>query len=187
METRLPPTTPLTVVVCGPSGVGKSTIGRLLADALGLVFFEGDAYHSAANVEKMRAGHPLTDENRAPWLQRLRTEVIEDNVVCKGFGIVLACSALKRMYRDILRGRPECSDETPLVVFAMLTGKEDIIGARMSARQGHFMPSSLLTSQLAALEPLGPSCEEGITVDISKSPDVLVAEILTWLQCATAA
>ena len=160
---------PLLWVVMGVSGCGKSEVGRRLAAALGVPFLEGDAYHPAANVAKMAAGIPLTDTDRAGWLRTLRDEIAAAHA--RGEGLVLACSALKRRYRDVLR------EADPGLHFAHLDGARSLIAQRMLARTAHFMPASLLDSQLADLEPLEPD-EQGVRLDIVKDPVDLIQEIL---------
>lgn len=156
-------------VVMGVSGCGKSEVGRALSEALGVPFLEGDSFHSAANVAKMSAGTPLTDDDRADWLLTLQTQI--RNARDSQIGIVLSCSALKRRYRDLLR------TGDPALRFAHLSGARDLIEARMKARAGHYMPPSLLDSQLRDLEPLQPD-EAGIVLDIRKPVAELVADIL---------
>ena len=153
----------------GVSGCGKSSIGQRLADALQVPFIEGDSFHSAQNVAKMAAGRPLTDDDRAGWLQALQTQI--RNARTNNTGLVLSCSALKRRYRDLLRE----GDST--LRFAHLVGTRDLIAARMEARTGHYMPLSLLDSQLAALEPLEAD-ESGLSLDIRRQPQDLVNTIL---------
>ena len=147
------------LVIMGVAGSGKSTIGRLLADRLGWELAEGDELHPEANVAKMAAGQPLTDADRWPWLARVRAWI--DEHVAAGRPGVITCSALKRAYRDVLRD--------PHVVFVHLAGTRDQLAPRLAARRGHFMPVSLLDSQLADLEPPGPD-ERALTVDISAPP-----------------
>jgi carbohydrate kinase (thermoresistant glucokinase family) len=156
-------------VVMGVSGCGKSEVGRRLAAALGVPFLEGDAYHPPANVDKMSAGIPLDDADRAGWLATLREEIAAANA--RGEGLVLACSALKRRYRDLLR------EADPALRFVHLDGAPALIAQRMLARTAHFMPTSLLDSQLRDLEPLGAD-ERGLRVDIVKGPADLAQEIL---------
>src|SRR5580698_10478573 len=132
----------------GVSGTGKSTIARLLAEDLGWASAEGDDFHSAANVAKMHAGHPLTDEDRLPWLKAIADWIGVREAA--GDGGVVTCSALKRSYRDLLRaGHPD-------VRFICLIGSHDLLEQRLEHRAGHFMPASLLDSQLDTLEPLQP-------------------------------
>jgi len=155
-------------VVMGVSGCGKSEIGARLAQALGVDFIEGDRFHPAANVVKMSAGIALTDADREGWLRQLVAELAR--ACAEGRGVVLACSALKRAYRDILRSAG-CA-----LVFVHLSGTRETLAARMGARPGHFMPLSLLDSQLRDLEPLEAD-EEGMVLDIEEAPDVLVDRI----------
>ncbi|WP_075793486.1 gluconokinase [Massilia putida] len=156
-------------VVMGVSGCGKSEVGQRLAQALGVRFLEGDAYHSPANVAKMAAGIPLDDADRADWLRALQAEIAQARA--SGAGFVLACSALKRRYRDVLR------DGAPDLRFAHLSGPRDLIAERMLARTAHYMPASLLDSQLRDLEPLQPD-ESGVLLDIRKPLAVLTDDIL---------
>jgi gluconokinase len=161
--------TPL-VVVMGVSGSGKSTVGPLLAAALGVEFADADAFHPAANVAKMASGQPLTDEDRWPWLDAIGAWLDARGEV----GGVVTCSALKRSYRDRLRaGRPA-------VRLLHLTGEAALIMARQAAREGHFMPPSLMASQFAALEP--PAPEEGaITLSVAATPEAILAAALEAL------
>ena len=155
----------MVVVLMGVSGAGKTEIGTRLAEVLGGTFVEGDDYHPPANVEKMRSGVPLDDADRRPWLETLSREI--GAWLDAGKTVVLACSALKQRYRDILKaGRPG-------VRFVHLKGDEDLIRERLEHRRGHYMPASLLDSQLAALEE--PA--DAITVGIDAPPDAIVAEI----------
>lgn len=152
------------VVVMGVSGSGKSTIGALVADALGVGFVDADSLHSLANVTKMAEGTPLTDEDRRPWLASVGRRLVEAH----DSGLVVACSALKRSYRDAIRA--EAAD----VVFVHLDGTHDVLARRMEGRTDHFMPTSLLESQLATLERLQPE-ENGVVVDI----DAPVADVVS--------
>ncbi len=152
----------------GVSGCGKSSVGAALSARLGMPYVEGDALHSRQAVAKMRAGVPLTDDDRWPWLDRV-AQVLHDRAP-----VILGCSALKRAYRDRIRagaGGP--------VTFVHLSGSRALIAARMAARSGHYMPLALLDSQFAALEPPGP--EEAITVDIALGLPELVETILSRL------
>ncbi len=161
------------VVVMGVSGAGKSTIGGRLAHALGVPFAEGDDFHPRANVAKMRAGEPLTDADRVPWLDSIAAWLAERAV---GGGVV-SCSALKRDYRDRLRAA------APDVLFLHLTASREELASRMSTRREHFMPASLLDSQLATLEPLAAD-ERGIAVDATRAPADLVRETIAVLNSA---
>jgi gluconokinase len=164
--------TPCALVVMGVSGSGKSTIADKLATRLGWSYEDGDKFHPASNVAKMSAGHPLTDEDRWPWLQAIADEI---DRVCKAGGhVVIACSALKRVYRDILvHGRND-------VRIIYLDGTEQLIADRLARRKGHFMPAGLLASQFGALEP--PSADENaITAPIDASVDAIVDDIIRQL------
>jgi carbohydrate kinase (thermoresistant glucokinase family) len=161
------------VVVMGVSGSGKTTIAHLLATALGCRFLEGDELHPAENVAKMRAGTPLTDADRLPWLLRIAEEL--DRWRAAGESGVLSCSALKRSYRDILIG------DRAGVTLVYLKGSEALIRRRLDARHGHFMPPSLLDSQFATLQEPAPD-EQPITVDIDDEPTVIAVEIRRQLE-----
>ncbi len=165
--------TPAAVVVMGVSGSGKSTIGRLLADALGWVFEDGDAFHPASNVAKMSAGTPLTDEDRWPWLRAIAARI----ALARGDGapVIVGCSALKRAYRDVLR------DGHADIRFLHLTGTPELIMARQAARIGHFMPASLIASQFATLEP--PDTEaDVIDLDVDPEPPAIVVKAIAALR-----
>ncbi|MFE3182036.1 gluconokinase [Streptomyces violascens] len=151
---------PLTVVVMGVAGTGKTTIGPLVAASLGVPYAEGDDFHPAANVAKMSAGIPLDDEDRRPWLDAIGAWAHGR----AGLGGVVSSSALKRDYRDRLRSA------APGLVFLHLTGDRALIEQRMAERTGHFMPAALLDSQYATLQPLGPD-EAGVAVDVSGTPE----------------
>ena len=153
----------------GVSGSGKSTVAGLLAGRLGCDLAEGDELHPPENVAKMTAGVPLTDTDRMPWLQRVAAW-IADHVDNARDGVI-TCSALKRSYRDLLRG------SSGDVVFVYLRGTTDTIAHRLAARHGHYMPSSLLDSQFADLEPPGPD-EHAVTVDIGPPPDEIVRRVI---------
>lgn len=157
---------PPVLVLMGVSGCGKSTVGAELASRLGWDLGEADDLHPAENIAKMASGHPLTDADRAPWLVRVRAW-IDERVQARRPGII-TCSALKRAYRDVLR------DEH--VVFVHLTGTRNQLLARLSARHGHFMPATLLDSQLAMLDPPGPA-ERALTIDIGPPPSELATRI----------
>src|SRR3954468_9428051 len=145
MSASGPPAT-TSIVVMGVSGSGKSTVAAALVDRLGWEFAEGDDFHPPANVEKMRAGIPLDDDDRWPWLRRLAAWIGEHEKA--GRNVVVTCSALKRKYRDVLR------DGHPSVWFAHVRADPELIRDRIEHRTGHYMPASLLDSQLAILEPL---------------------------------
>jgi carbohydrate kinase (thermoresistant glucokinase family) len=150
---------PPVLVVMGVAGSGKTTLAGVLAERLGWDLCEGDSLQPPANLAKMAAGRPLTDEDRRPWLALIRAWIHEQ--VASGRPGLITCSALKRSYRDVLRH--------PHVVFVHLSGTRRSLLARVAAREGHFMPASLLDSQLADLEPPGPD-EQAVTVDIALSP-----------------
>jgi gluconokinase len=156
----------MVIVLMGVSGAGKTTVGRLLAEALGAEFAEGDAYHPPENVEKMRRGIPLEDADRWPWLQILAAQI--DRWRAAGHTVVLACSALKQRYRDVL------AKDRPGVRFVHLEGDKALIRMRLDRRQGHYMPATLLDSQFAALEP--PA--DAITLDVAGTPEEIVADIV---------
>ncbi len=161
------------IVVFGVSGAGKTTVGQRLADALHRTFADADDFHSPESVRKMSASIPLTDGDRLPWLQSVRDWMDRQND--EGNGTVVACSALKRAYRDALRaGRGE-------VLFVHLSGTPEIIRGRLDGRSGHFMPAALLTSQFEALEPLAPD-EAGLQVDVESSVDSIVSTVCDRIQ-----
>jgi len=152
----------------GVSGCGKTTVAALLAEQLHWPVEEGDALHPQANVDKMHAGHPLTDADRAPWLDKVADWV--DARLDAGENGVITCSALKRAYRDVIARRGA------QVVFVYLAGSRATIAARLSARQGHFMPSSLLDSQFATLEEPAPD-EPAVRVEIGPEPEAIAHTI----------
>ncbi len=158
------------LVIMGVTGSGKSTVGELLATSLGLPFADADDLHSEANVRKMAAGHPLTDDDRWPWLHRVGEELRNH----EADGLVMACSALKRSYREAILA------VEPRTHFVLLEGDHELLEWRLSRRHDHFMPESLLDSQLATLEPLA-SDEPGITVSTAPSPAEIVADIQSKL------
>jgi gluconokinase len=159
-KTTFPP-----LVVMGVSGCGKSTVGSLLARQLGLTFIDGDDLHPAANKEKMGAGIPLDDADRHPWLAEIG-RTLRDGASA---GVIVACSALKRRYRDQLRA------EAGEVLFLHLNGDPETLSSRVAGRQHEFMPAAMLDSQLAALEPLGDD-EAHVLLDIRESPAELVEQ-----------
>jgi gluconokinase len=163
---------PTAIIVMGVSGSGKTEIGRRLAERLGWAFRDADEFHPAKNVAKMRAGIPLDDGDRGPWLEALA--VVLDTATSAGPPLVLACSALKRSHRERL-GLPH--DRMRLV---QLDGAPELIRKRIEQRAGHFMPAALLDSQLSALERPGPD-EDAIVVDVSSEPDAIVRRVTAAL------
>lgn len=161
------------IVIMGVSGCGKSSVGAALGAALGIPYRDGDDLHPAANVEKMRNGIPLTDGDRWPWLDRV-AHVLNDEAP-----VIVGCSALRRAYRDRIR-----SGAGGAVRFVHLAGSRDIIAARMAARTGHYMPTTLLDSQFATLEAPGP--DEALTLDIDAPLKALVGAILGDIKGETA-
>lgn len=159
----------LRIVIMGVSGCGKSTVGAGLAEALHIPYRDGDDLHPPANVDKMRAGIPLTDADRWPWLDRVAATLRDEAPV------ILGCSALRRAYRDRIR-----AGAGGTVQFVHLTGSRDVIAARMTARRGHYMPPSLLDSQFATLEP--PGVDEAVSVDIDQPLTALISQILPQLK-----
>lgn len=154
-------------LVMGVSGCGKSTVGKMLAEKLGWNFFDADDFHPPENIAKMKAGIPLTDADRQPWLERL-SKLLRDEIAA-GFNPILACSALRQSYRDMLLSG------TSGIHIVFLRGDKNLIASRMQNRPGHFMPAALLDSQFATLEePSGPSVT---TLDLSLSPEGIVAAI----------
>ncbi|RNI25181.1 gluconokinase [Flexivirga caeni] len=166
------PTQPQFLIVMGVSGSGKTTIGEDIAERLGWLYAEGDDFHSQANVSKMAAGIPLTDEDRWPWLHSIGTWIDEHER--DGRSAVITCSALRRSYRDLLR------DGRANVRFVYLNIPEDVLRDRLAHRTGHYMPPSLLPSQLATLEPLQPD-EPGVVVHQHDDPQQAVTEALDEL------
>ncbi|HHU09123.1 MAG TPA: gluconokinase [Intrasporangiaceae bacterium] len=163
------------IVVMGVSGSGKTTIAHGVADRLGWEFAEADDFHPQRNIDKMSAGIPLDDDDRGPWLEDVAAWMAAR--AADGRSTVVACSALKRSYRDILRDGP------PRVGFVHLDGPIAAIGERLSGRTGHFMPASLLQSQVDALEPLDAG-EHGIQLDLRQTPDQLIAAAVDWIETA---
>jgi gluconokinase len=162
-----------TIVVMGVSGSGKSTVAAELVARTGWDFAEGDSFHPLANVEKMRHGQPLTDEDRWPWLQAIADWIGGHERV--GQNAIVTCSALRRVYRDLLRA------DHPSVWFAHVSAPERVLNERITHRTGHYMPASLLGSQLATLEPLQPD-EPGITVAALATPGEVADHILAALE-----
>jgi gluconokinase len=161
------------IIVMGVSGSGKSSVGEKIAEALHLPFVEGDALHPASNVEKMSKGIPLTDEDRMPWLDRIG-EAMKASLA-KGEGTIVSCSALKHIYRERLRAAAGGN-----LYFVYLEGSKELLTDRMGHRKGHFMPTSLLESQLETLEV--PTGEQGVvTVDIDDTIEGIAAEALKAL------
>ena len=160
--------TPCALIVMGVSGSGKSTIAEKLAQHLSWRYEDGDKFHPASNVAKMSAGHPLTDEDRWPWLQAIADEI--DRACKAGEHVIIACSALKHSYRDVLvHGRDD-------VRIVYLRGTQELIAGRLAQRRGHFMPPGLLASQFKTLEPPDPD-EHPLTVSIDASVEHIVDDI----------
>jgi carbohydrate kinase (thermoresistant glucokinase family) len=155
------------IVIFGVSGTGKTTIGKLLACELGWNFIEADEFHPAANIQRMHSGRPLTDEDRWPWLEQLRQQI--ERALAVGENAVLACSALKRAYRDRLR-------VNKAVKFVFLCGEYALIEKRLRSRRGHFTNAELLQSQFNDLEELQPD-ENVLTVELGRTPQAIVEEI----------
>ncbi len=167
---------PCALIVMGVSGSGKSTIGEALAERLGWTFEDGDRFHPPGNVARMSAGHALTDEDRWPWLQAIADEI--DRVCQAGGRAVIACSALKRAYREVLvHGRDD-------VRIVFLDGTQDLIAGRLAARKGHFMPPGLLASQFKTLEPPAGN-ENPVTVSIDATIEAIVEDIVRQLRPGT--
>ena len=165
------------IIVMGVAGSGKTSVGGALSERLGFPFRDGDEFHPAANVAKMSSGVPLTDEDRWPWLDAIGKAVRDAG----DDGIIVACSALRRVYRDRLRaaaGRP--------IVFVHLTGSRALLAERLAARKGHFMPPSLLDSQLATLEPPGPG-ERALAVSVEPPVATIADEVVAKLPAFAAA
>jgi gluconokinase len=161
------------IVVMGVSGAGKSTIAEALAERLGGVYLDADAFHPASNVSKMSHGVPLTDEDRLPWLSAVGRAIREHTG--GGRPVVMACSALRRIYRERIRA------EEPGAYFILLTATREELERRLQARKGHFMPPSLLDSQLATLEPLA-SNERGVTINVHGSEKDVVDRALAAVE-----
>jgi gluconokinase len=162
------------LIVAGVAGCGKTTVGALLAELLGWRFVDADTFHPAANVVKMRSGVPLTDEDRKPWLRAVTDWM--DATIAAGQSAVLACSALKRSYRDELLSRPEA-------MMVLLQVDRDVLVRRLTSRNGHFFPEKLLDSQLKLLEPPGPD-ERVLVVHVDGDPAQTAAKIIALLGLA---
>lgn len=152
----------------GVSGCGKTTIGEIIAPHYQAKFFDGDNLHPRENVEKMSKGQPLTDEERWPWLETVGKTLQAES------SVIIACSALKRSYRDHIRSF------SPSTEFVLLHGTKEVLSSRLGARKGHFFPASLLDTQLALLEPLA-SDEAGVKVNIDQTEDEIAAEVINWI------
>ncbi|WP_339765400.1 gluconokinase [uncultured Hoeflea sp.] len=152
-------------IVMGVSGCGKTSVGEGLSRSTSIRFVDGDALHPQANVDKMSAGNPLTDQDRWPWLEAIGREFAKSPEP-----LIIGCSALKRSYRDMIRHHAGA-----MVTFIHLTGTREIISKRMQARRDHFMPLALLDSQFAALEPPAPD-EDSISIDIDQPLEVIIAQ-----------
>jgi len=162
------------VILMGVSGVGKTTIGRILSDKLGWPLFDADEFHSPASIEKMRNGIPLEDADRWPWLDRMNAMLAEKEG--RGESVLLACSALKQVYRDRL------AKDTTDLRWIYLKGNFDLIRERLEARKGHYMKAGLLESQFATLEEPG----NALAIDIDDTPDAIADSILRRLQAKPA-
>lgn len=159
------------IIIMGVSGCGKTTVGQALAARLGYAFYDGDDFHPPQNVTKMANGIPLDDTDRAPWLARLH-DLLQEHIA-RGEGVVLACSALKRRYREQLQAGNEG------VRFVYLRGEFEVIWARMRSRPQHYMKASMLQSQFDALEP--PTPDEAIPIPITATPEIILATLLAAL------
>lgn len=155
------------ILIMGPAGSGKTTVGELLAAQLSWEFADGDDFHLPANVAKMASGVPLTDEDRLPWLQSIRDAM--QKWLAQGKSVVVACSALKRSYRELLGIEPNSIS----IKLVYLKGRYDLLLERLHSRKGHYMKEQMLTSQLADLE----EPPDALTIDISSSPDQIVSKI----------
>lgn len=166
---------PAVVVVMGVASSGKTSLGERLAERLGWPFRDADSFHPPANVAKMSAGTPLTDEDRKPWLAAIAAWI--DDLRATGGNGIVTCSALKKAYRDVIVG------DRPDVALVYLKGSRELIGERMAARQHHFMPTSLLDSQFATLEEPGPG-ERPVVVSVAASKEAVVEEVMERLRLA---
>ena len=163
------------IIVMGVSGSGKSTIGALIAGALGIPFVDGDALHPQSNIEKMAGGQALTDDDRWPWLAVVGETLAKAGAT--GTGMVIACSALRRAYRQTIL------ESAPHARFVHLHGTREVLSSRMEGRSGHFMPPSLLDSQFATLEPLAED-EPGHVIDIDQTVAAIVSETVDAIRVA---
>jgi gluconokinase len=163
----------IAAIVMGPSGVGKTTTAKGIAERLGYVFAEADEFHPKANIDKMSAGIPLNDEDRAPWLRLIRDWITREAEA--GRSVVVTCSALKKTYRDVLR------QSHADVRFIQLDAPIGVIGDRMARRKGHYMPASLLKSQYDTLEPLAAD-EKGSVVSVEAAPQEVINAAVAVLQ-----
>lgn len=155
------------ILLMGPAGSGKTTVGKLLAAQLSWEFADGDDFHPPANIAKMSQGIPLTDEDRLPWLRSIREAMLQWQA--QGKSAVIACSALKRSYRDLLGIGPNAND----IRLVYLKGSYDLLLGRLHSRKGHYMKEQMLASQLADLE----DPEDALTMDVSKPPEEIVSEV----------
>lgn len=171
-DTRYPP-----MVIMGVQGSGKSTIGAALAKRLNIEFIDGDDLHPKANKDKMAAGIPLDDEDRVPWLKAIGQTIADGRA--SGRIVIVACSALKRWYRELLRA------SAPDLVFVHLSGDKELLADRLAHRDHAFMPTTLLDSQIETLEPLGP-WESGIVISIEQDPVAIVDEVTRMLMARAA-
>jgi gluconokinase len=170
---------PVKIVVMGVSGAGKSTVGRLIAERFGAVFIDGDDLHAPEAVEKMRSGVPLVDDDRWPWLDRVAARLAAAGTD-GGAGVVIACSALRKVYRDRIRAGAGAG-----LIFVHLSGGRDTIAGRQAARQGHYMPAGLMDSQFRTLEePVGEP--DVVAVDIGPGPEAIAAAAVARLAERTA-
>ncbi|EUB60633.1 Thermosensitive gluconokinase [Echinococcus granulosus] len=161
------------IVLMGPSGCGKSTIAFLLQSKLHCTFIEGDVLHPNHNISKMSSGVPLTDEDRLPWLERIHSAITEARLYSQSTPVIVTCSALKRQYREVLT-RPPNTD----ILFIFLEAPRDVLEARVCQREGHFLPPSIVQSQLETLEVPSVGMESFLTVDATLQPGEIVAKIL---------
>ncbi len=162
----------MAIIVMGPSSIGKTTTAGHLAEALGWPYAEGDTFHPAANIAKMSQGIPLNDDDRAPWLEKIRAYI--DDEAAAGRNVIITCSALKRRYRDTLR------QAKADVRFVELIADRSLVAERMARRTGHFMPPSLLNSQFDTLEDLGDG-ENGVKITVDVSPEEVAARAIEGL------